>query len=86
MHKLADHIAAGGYGAVAIGFIHSYLNPAHEQRARATLSRQKSDCRFPFLRKSRRRCGNSSGSTPSAQMPIVQSADGRLPGSPVNPG
>ena len=34
LHKLADHIAAGGYGAVAIGFIHSYLNPAHEQRAR----------------------------------------------------
>ena len=34
LHKLADHIAVGGYGAVAIGFIHSYLNPAHEQRAR----------------------------------------------------
>lgn len=31
---LADRIAAGGYGAVAIGFLHSYLNPAHERRAR----------------------------------------------------
>jgi N-methylhydantoinase A len=31
---LADRIAAGGYGAVAIGFIHSYMNPAHEARAR----------------------------------------------------
>lgn len=31
---LAEQIAAGGYGAVAIGFIHSYMNPAHEQRAR----------------------------------------------------
>lgn len=31
---LADTIAKGGYGAVAIGFIHSYMNPAHEQRAR----------------------------------------------------
>jgi N-methylhydantoinase A len=34
LHTLADRIAAGGYGAVAIGFIHSYLNPAHERRAR----------------------------------------------------
>ena len=31
---VAAKIAAGGYGAVAIGFIHSYLNPAHESRAR----------------------------------------------------
>ncbi len=35
---LADRIAAGGYGAVAIGFIHSYLNPAHEQRARQIIA------------------------------------------------
>jgi N-methylhydantoinase A len=34
LEALADRIAAGGYGAVAIGFIHSYMNPAHEQRAR----------------------------------------------------
>lgn len=32
--KLADRIAEGGYGAVAIGFLHSYMNPAHEARAR----------------------------------------------------
>jgi N-methylhydantoinase A len=31
---IADAIAEGGYGAVAIGFLHSYMNPAHEQRAR----------------------------------------------------
>jgi N-methylhydantoinase A len=31
---IADRIAAGGYGAVAIGFIHSYMNGAHEARAR----------------------------------------------------
>ncbi|WP_431297532.1 hydantoinase/oxoprolinase family protein [Tabrizicola sp. BL-A-41-H6] len=31
---VAEAIAADGYGAVAIGFIHSYLNPAHEARAR----------------------------------------------------
>ncbi|HEX9857781.1 MAG TPA: hydantoinase/oxoprolinase family protein [Paracoccaceae bacterium] len=34
LEAIADRIAAGGYGAVAIGFIHSYLNPAHEARAR----------------------------------------------------
>lgn len=34
LHAIADQIAAGGYGAVAIGFIHSYLNPAHERCAR----------------------------------------------------
>lgn len=34
LETLADQIAAGGYGAVAIGFIHSYMNPGHERRAR----------------------------------------------------
>lgn len=34
LHDLADRIAGGGYGAVAIGFIHSYANPSHERRAR----------------------------------------------------
>ncbi len=34
LEALADHIAKGDYGAVAIGFIHSYMNPAHERRAR----------------------------------------------------
>ncbi len=35
---IADRIAAGGFGAVAIGFIHSYMNPAHEDRARAIIA------------------------------------------------
>jgi N-methylhydantoinase A len=34
LETLAERIAKGGYGAVAIGFIHSYMNPAHERRAR----------------------------------------------------
>ena len=38
LHALADRIAAGGYGAVAIGFIHSYINPAHEHRAREIIA------------------------------------------------
>lgn len=35
---IADAIAAGGFGAVAIGFIHSYMNPAHEERARQIIA------------------------------------------------
>lgn len=38
LRALVPVIAGGGYGAVAIGFIHSYLNPAHEQRAREILA------------------------------------------------
>ena len=38
LEALADRIAKGGFGAVAIGFIHSYMNPAHEERARAIIS------------------------------------------------
>lgn len=34
LEAIADQITSGGYGAVAIGFIHAYLNPAHEARAR----------------------------------------------------
>ena len=33
LEALAEDIPAQGFGAVAIGFIHSYLNPAHEARA-----------------------------------------------------
>ncbi len=38
LHVLAGRIAGSGYGAVAIGFIHSYLNPAHERRAREIIA------------------------------------------------
>ncbi|WP_054005908.1 hydantoinase/oxoprolinase family protein [Cypionkella psychrotolerans] len=38
LETLADHIADAGFGAVAIGFIHSYMNPAHEQRAREIIA------------------------------------------------
>ena len=38
LEALADRIATGDYGAVAIGFIHSYMNPAHEERARAIIA------------------------------------------------
>jgi len=32
--QVVDELAAGGYEAVAVGFIHSYRNPQHEQRFR----------------------------------------------------
>ena len=38
LDRIADHIAAEGFGAVAIGFIHSYMNPAHERRAREIIA------------------------------------------------
>ncbi len=38
LEAIADQIAAGGYSAVAIGFIHSYMNPAHEEQARAIIA------------------------------------------------
>lgn len=40
LESLADTLVERGYGAIAIGFIHSYLNPAHEERAREILSRK----------------------------------------------
>ena len=40
LEALADQIAAEGFGAVAIGFIHSYMNPSHERRARDILAKR----------------------------------------------
>ena len=39
LEEIAQIIAAKGFGAVAIGFIHSYANPAHERRAREIIAR-----------------------------------------------
>ncbi|UCI09611.1 hydantoinase/oxoprolinase family protein [Mesorhizobium sp. B1-1-8] len=38
LEDIAGRIAAGGFGSVAIGFIHAYANPDHEHRAREILS------------------------------------------------
>ncbi len=43
MQALAEQIEAGGYDSVAIGFIHAYVNDAHEQRMRDVLSRRLPD-------------------------------------------
>ena len=38
LQQLADVVDSGGFESVAIGFIHSYLNASHEQRARDILA------------------------------------------------
>lgn len=38
LEALADAIAAADFGAVAIGFIHAYVNAAHEDRARQIIA------------------------------------------------
>ncbi|RVC40721.1 hydantoinase/oxoprolinase family protein, partial [Mesorhizobium sp. M4B.F.Ca.ET.088.02.2.1] len=40
LEEIADRIAAGGFGSVAIGFIHAYANADHERRAREILARK----------------------------------------------
>lgn len=40
LEELAERIAEQDFGAIAIGFIHSYANGAHEQRARQILQRK----------------------------------------------
>lgn len=38
LEALADRLAGEGFGAIAVGFIHSYMNGAHERRAREILA------------------------------------------------
>ena len=38
LERLAQRLKAEGYESIAVGFIHSYANPAHERRAREILA------------------------------------------------
>jgi N-methylhydantoinase A len=40
VEAVADQIAEAGYESVAVGFIHSYLNPTHERMVRDVLARR----------------------------------------------
>lgn len=40
LEQIADLIASSDYRSIAIGFIHSYMNPAHEKRAREILAKK----------------------------------------------
>jgi len=43
LRLLGARIRAGGYQSIAIGFIHSYVNPQHERRARDILAEELAD-------------------------------------------
>ncbi|HTV88239.1 MAG TPA: hydantoinase/oxoprolinase family protein [Stellaceae bacterium] len=43
---LAERVAAAGIESVAIGFLHSFMNPAHEERARDILAARLPDVTF----------------------------------------
>ncbi len=66
--QVIETIAAEGYEAVAVGFIHSYTNGAHERRFRDMLLPDCPTSPCQSAPRSRRRCASSSASTPSAQM------------------
>jgi N-methylhydantoinase A len=40
VETLAERLAAAGVESVAVGFLHSYVNPAHEERTRELLARR----------------------------------------------
>jgi N-methylhydantoinase A len=40
LEALAERFAREGYESIAVGFLHSYMNPAHERRARDILARR----------------------------------------------
>ena len=43
VERVVDQIAAAGFASVAVGLIHSYLNPAHEQMIRDVLAQKLPD-------------------------------------------
>ena len=43
LRSIAERIRAGGYQSIAIGFIHAYVNPQHERRARDILAEELPD-------------------------------------------
>ncbi len=43
VEALADKLAGAGYESIAVGFLHSYLNPAHERMVREVLAKRMPD-------------------------------------------
>ncbi len=66
---IARRLKDEGFESVAIGFIHSYVDARHEKRLARSSGRLLLRSASPYRRKFRRRCANSSGSTPSARTP-----------------
>lgn len=70
VEALALHLVAEGFESIAVGFLHSYVNPAHELRVARSSKGLLQTSAYAFRRKSRRRCANSSGLTRYARMPL----------------
>ena len=60
-----------GYQSIAVGLIHSYLNPAHEQMVRDVIEAERMPDvdGVPVVQKCRRRCANMNASTPLLRTP-----------------
>ena len=61
---LLARLDALGAEAVAVCLLHSYVNPAHEQRLKALLRRHGRGCRYPCRRRSARRSASTNAPAP----------------------
>ena len=67
---LAERLAGRGDRGVAVGFLHSFTNPAHERRAGEILADACPVCRLPCRARCRPRCASTSASRPPAPTPM----------------
>jgi N-methylhydantoinase A len=63
-------LRAEGIEALAIGFLHAFVNPAHERRAAEIVRRCGRTSPSPSPPRSRRRCGSGSASPPPPPTPM----------------
>ena len=70
MRLPAGGVPAGRAWKPRVGFLHSFVNPAHERRARRSWARPGRSCRSRSPRRSRRRCGNGNASPPPPPTPM----------------
>ena len=60
-----------GVESIAVGFLHAFVNPAHERRVRDILAQRTArHAGFAVVAKSRRRCANGSASPPPSPTPM----------------
>jgi N-methylhydantoinase A len=77
VEQLAAELGAAGIQAIAIAFLHSYVNPANERAARSAIARVprvwRGDARPPRHRRPARR-GRQGRHTPDRRRPVRRSA------------
>ena len=66
---LAPELGKAGVDSVAVAFMHSYVNPAHERRTRELLKAQLPNLWVTLSSKSVPRCGSTSVRRPPSPMP-----------------